>query len=57
MSIAFVFPGQGSQWAGMGKALYETEEEFRSEIDKWEVAFSKYVNWSLKEELFQKLLH
>ncbi|HVR97917.1 MAG TPA: condensation domain-containing protein, partial [Thermoanaerobaculia bacterium] len=31
--VAFLFPGQGSQHAGMARGLYETEEVFRREID------------------------
>jgi len=33
-SIVFMFPGQGSQYANMGKELYETEPVFREWIDR-----------------------
>jgi acyl transferase domain-containing protein/thioesterase domain-containing protein/acyl carrier protein len=31
--IAFLFPGQGAQFSGMGKGLYDTEAEFRRWVD------------------------
>ena len=34
MSKAYVFPGQGSQFPGMGKALYERSQEARELMDK-----------------------
>jgi len=50
---AAVFPGQGSQWPGMGKELYAKEQVFRKAIDDCEQAYHKHVSWKLTEELFK----
>ncbi len=49
--LAFVYPGQGSQWLGMGHQLYKEEPVFKDAIDKCENAFSKYTDWSLVDEM------
>ncbi|MFA1538207.1 SDR family NAD(P)-dependent oxidoreductase [Actinomadura monticuli] len=46
-----VFPGQGSQWAGMGAHLLDESPVFASRIAECERALAPYVDWSLTEVL------
>ncbi|MEU5900188.1 type I polyketide synthase [Streptomyces venezuelae] len=46
-----VFPGQGSQWVGMGAQLLEESPVFAARIGECERALSAYVDWSLTEVL------
>ncbi|MGW1811929.1 acyltransferase domain-containing protein, partial [Streptomyces sp. NPDC002078] len=45
--VVFVFPGQGSQWLGMGRQLYAESEVFARSIDACAQALAPYVDWSL----------
>ncbi|XP_077986126.1 putative polyketide synthase 1 [Glandiceps talaboti] len=45
--VCFVFPGQGQQYASMGRNLYATEEVFRTVIDQCDAKFKKLSGWSL----------
>ncbi|MFD3663674.1 SDR family NAD(P)-dependent oxidoreductase [Streptomyces sp. NPDC058659] len=46
--VAFVFPGQGTQWAGMGAELLDVSEEFAAAMAECETALAPYVDWSLE---------
>ncbi|MEU6126737.1 type I polyketide synthase, partial [Streptomyces sp. NPDC047123] len=46
-----VFPGQGSQWVGMGAQLLDESEVFAARIAECEHALSQHVDWSLCEVL------
>ncbi len=49
--IAFVFPGQGSQWVGMTRELRMREPVFRAALEACERAMRAQVDWSLNELL------
>ncbi|GAA2425590.1 type I polyketide synthase [Streptomyces macrosporus] len=49
--VVFVFPGQGSQWAGMAADLLDCSDVFRAAIDACARALAPHVDWSLEEVL------
>ncbi|MBJ8346389.1 nocobactin polyketide synthase NbtC [Antrihabitans sp. YC2-6] len=44
--VGYVFPGQGSQRAGMGRLFYDTSPAFRAEIDACDAAFHEVYGTS-----------
>ncbi|MFI5528202.1 SDR family NAD(P)-dependent oxidoreductase [Kitasatospora sp. NPDC051853] len=49
--VAFVFPGQGSQWIGMGRELLRTEPVFRESVAAFDRAAGQFTDWSVLAEL------
>ncbi|WP_377748025.1 acyltransferase domain-containing protein, partial [Couchioplanes azureus] len=49
--VAFVFPGQGSQWVGMATELMRTCDTFADRMAECAEALAPYVTWSLAEVL------
>ncbi|WP_018801904.1 type I polyketide synthase [Salinispora arenicola] len=44
--VVFVFPGQGSQWAGMAAELFDSSEIFAEEFRACSLALSEWIDWS-----------
>jgi acyl transferase domain-containing protein/acyl carrier protein len=49
--LVFVFPGQGSQWLGMGRTLLRQEAVFAEAIERCDRAMRPHGDWSLLAEL------
>ena len=45
--VVFVFPGQGSQWRSMGRALLAESPVFAETVAACEAALSRHTDWSL----------
>lgn len=50
-SPVFVFSGHGPQWAGMGRALFQSEPVFREAFLACDAALQRWTDWSLIREL------
>lgn len=48
----FVFPGQGSQWIGMGAELAKQSAAFSIEFDRCATALNRHLDYSVEDVLF-----
>ncbi|MEU9592056.1 acyltransferase domain-containing protein [Streptomyces sp. NPDC048193] len=48
-AVAFVFPGQGGQWAGMGARLWQRERVFRETMAACDAAVAGELGWSVTD--------
>ncbi|WP_343672287.1 SDR family NAD(P)-dependent oxidoreductase [Chitinophaga sp.] len=55
-AIVFMFPGQGSQYAGMGKQLYAENAVFRAQMDKGFALLQQWTGAAFKGFLFDAAL-
>src|SRR5208282_3404190 len=51
--IVFVLPGQGGQYPGMGRELYEHHRVFADTVDNCDQALRPFTGWSVREVLCQ----
>lgn len=49
--VAFLFSGQGSQYAGMGAGLYEAHPVFRDAIDRCAVALEPLLKLDIRKQI------
>jgi rifamycin polyketide synthase module 4/5/6 len=49
--VVWVFPGQGTQWAGMGRELLDTSPVFAERVAECAAALAPWVDWSLVDVL------
>jgi acyl transferase domain-containing protein/acetylornithine/succinyldiaminopimelate/putrescine aminotransferase/acyl carrier protein len=50
--IAFMFPGQGTQYANMGRELYQTEPIFREQVDRCCELLKSHLSLDLRTILY-----
>jgi phthiocerol/phenolphthiocerol synthesis type-I polyketide synthase E len=53
--VAFMFPGQGSQYVNMGRELYEDHSSvFRTEVDRCAAVLRRHVDFDIRDLLYPR---
>ena len=52
--VAFLFPGQGAQYPGMGRALYSAHAVFRDEVDRCAGLLQPHLGLDVRELLIKE---
>ena len=55
--VVLMYSGQGAQYVGMGKELYEREAVFRETVDQCAAAFATAQGYDLREVLYPEVGH
>jgi phthiocerol/phenolphthiocerol synthesis type-I polyketide synthase E len=55
--VAFLFPGQGTQYAGMGCDLYERDATFKQSIDRCADVLEPHLETDIRECMFERDTH
>ncbi|HEU4712837.1 MAG TPA: beta-ketoacyl synthase N-terminal-like domain-containing protein [Pyrinomonadaceae bacterium] len=50
--VVFMFPGQGAQYAGMGRNLYDSEPRFREVVDQCASILQPHLGLDLRDVLY-----
>ena len=48
----FMFPGQGAQYPGMGRALYDADQAFRADVDAGAAVIEAHLGQDIRRVLF-----
>ncbi|MGD9921847.1 MAG: type I polyketide synthase, partial [Pseudorhodoplanes sp.] len=51
LDVAFVFSGNGAQWAGMGLAAFSGDDAFREALGRFDRCFMRLAGWSVADAL------
>jgi amino acid adenylation domain-containing protein len=51
-NVAFLFPGQGAQYAGMGAGIYRQYAPFRNQVDRCAAIAEKQLGFDLRKWLY-----